>query len=89
MIARLQRVAFLGVQRVQRNAFHAAAALGRLGVMPFVGQKVLHRRQEKSAETPALRVCVGQPFFFQQAREKFLRQIPRLLRTVPAGADEA
>ena len=80
-VARFRRV------ELQREQRHAAAALLRPGLVPFVGEEVIHGGQQERAKAALLAVGVGHPIVLQQPREELLRQVLRILRRViRAGA---
>ena len=66
-------------QRFQTDAGHRAAPFGRGRMAPFSRQKIPERRQQKRAEAAQRRIDVAQRIFFQEVREKALRQILRVL----------
>src|SRR5207237_5868440 len=47
--------------------------------MPFIGEKPLHRDEEEGAKPPLLRQHDPKPVLGKQSREKFLRQILRIM----------
>src|SRR4029077_10006359 len=63
-----------GVER-QRKQGQPSAAFLRPGPIPFIGQETFHRGKQEGTEPSLFRVGTGDPIFFQQPCEKFLRQI--------------
>src|SRR5262249_32418662 len=66
-------------REVEGQSSPPSAALPGLLAVPFVGQKVLERRQQKCAKATAARRGGGQRVLLQQTGEKCLRQVLRLL----------
>jgi hypothetical protein len=58
-----------------------------LGFPPFVRQKILHGREQKTAKAAAIRIRLGENLFFEQPGEKLLRQILSLVRVMHTPAN--
>ena len=88
LIDRLQSVAFLRRDGVERNVFPATAALQPPRLVPFVGEEVCERRQQIGAEPSALAVSLRDVVLLQQPGEERLREILRVMRAVSFAANE-
>ena len=64
----------------------ASAALLRPRLLPFVGQEMLQRREQKGAKPSARRIGPGHGVLRQQPREELLRQVLRLLARMTRAA---
>ena len=71
-----------GGRRINRNQNLSAAALLRLRLVPFVREKMFQRREQERTEAALRAIHLGEIIFRQQPREKFLRQILRVVRVV-------
>ena len=74
--------AVTGLRRVEleREQRRAAPALLRPRLVPFVGEEVIHGRQQEGAKAAFLTVGVGNPIMLQKPREELLGQILRIRR---------
>ena len=89
MIDRLdQVVAILAGGEIERDRGPRAAALLRPLTPALVGQKVLHRPQQKRAEAAALPIGDRQVILGQEADEELLRQVLGVLGRVARPANE-
>ena len=89
VVHRLERVAVLRGDGVEREeVVRAAAAFLRLRFVPFVREKMLHRREQERAEAALRAVHAREPVLREQAREKFLREILRVVRRMPLPPHE-
>ena len=84
VVGRLKAVARSRVLRIKKDHLATAAALLRVGTCCFVGQKILQRAEEKSAELSALRIGLRQCMFLLQMEAERLDQIFRVLFSVTA-----
>ncbi len=66
--------------KIYGNEHLSAAAFLRAGFVPFVGEKMFQCGQQKRTEPSARFVGVGEIILFEQAREKFLREVLRVGR---------
>jgi len=71
-----------GFCRVKLKGQHGRPATPFLGtrLVPFIRQKMGHRREQKSAESSLLPVSAADPMMLQKPREEFLRQVLRIMR---------
>src|SRR4030095_5992878 len=81
-------VAGFGFQCVPREEFAITAALETRGRIPFVGEKMFHRRQQECAETSLLLAYPREAAAREQSGKELLRGILGLMRTVSTAADE-
>jgi hypothetical protein len=83
VVGRFKATGRFGGGNVNGNQNPAAAAFLGFGLVPFVGEKMFQRRQQKRTEPSFGGIRAGELFFLQQPREKFLGQILRVVWTVP------
>src|SRR6185503_19123428 len=72
----------------QRQELLTAAALLAVHLVPFIGQIIPRRREQKGTEPTPRAIRRAEQTFFQEPREKALSKILRVVLAVPTPPDE-
>src|SRR5262245_58095459 len=82
LVGRLDLITRVRIVKIQGQRRNAAAAFLTAGAVPFVGKKMLQRREQERTKPPALARDAFQRVFCKEAFEERLREVLGVLLRV-------